>query len=47
MFPDHAPFTPDQRKRLEVALAGLDPVQRGWLSGFLASGSAAALQDES
>ena len=37
MFPDHAPFTPDQRRLLEAAISGLDPVQRGWLSGFLAS----------
>jgi sulfite reductase (NADPH) flavoprotein alpha-component len=40
MFPDHAPFTPDQRRLLEAAISGLDPVQRGWLSGFLASSAA-------
>ncbi|HEX7260963.1 MAG TPA: assimilatory sulfite reductase (NADPH) flavoprotein subunit [Luteolibacter sp.] len=43
MLPEHAPFTSDQRLALDSLLAGLDPVQRGWLSGFLAaSGSFAA-----
>ncbi|MGC4016998.1 MAG: assimilatory sulfite reductase (NADPH) flavoprotein subunit [Luteolibacter sp.] len=43
MLPEHAPFTPDQRRALEAVLSGLDPVQRGWLSGFLAAtGTAAA-----
>lgn len=43
MLPEHAPFTSDQRKALDLLLAGLDPVQRGWLSGFLAaSGSVAS-----
>ncbi|MEO8615377.1 MAG: assimilatory sulfite reductase (NADPH) flavoprotein subunit [Luteolibacter sp.] len=42
MLPEHAPFTSDQRRALDSLLAGLDPVQRGWLSGFLAAGSAAA-----
>ncbi|MES2923957.1 MAG: assimilatory sulfite reductase (NADPH) flavoprotein subunit [Verrucomicrobiota bacterium] len=37
MLPEHAPFTSDQRQALESLLAGLDPVQRGWLSGFLAA----------
>jgi len=37
MLPEHAPFTSDQRKALDSLLAGLDPVQRGWLSGFLAA----------
>ena len=37
MLPEHAPFTSDQRKSLDLLLAGLDPVQRGWLSGFLAA----------
>ena len=38
MLPEHAPFTSDQRRALDSLLAGLDPVQRGWLSGFLAAG---------
>jgi sulfite reductase (NADPH) flavoprotein alpha-component len=42
MLPEHAPFTPDQRKSLDTLLSGLDPVQRGWLSGFLAGGAPAA-----
>lgn len=37
MLPEHAPFTPDQRQALDSLLSGLDPVQCGWLSGFLAS----------
>ena len=37
MLPEHAPFTSDQRRALDSLLAGLDPVQRGWLSGFLAA----------
>ncbi len=42
MLPEHAPFTSDQRQALESLLAGLDPVQRGWLSGFLAASGAPA-----
>ncbi len=42
MLPEHAPFTSDQRRALDSLIVGLDPVQRGWLSGFLAAGSAAA-----
>jgi sulfite reductase (NADPH) flavoprotein alpha-component len=37
MLPEHAPFSPDQRKLLASLISGLDPVQRGWLSGFLAA----------
>ena len=37
MLPEHAPFTFDQRKALDSLLSSLDPVQRGWLSGFLAA----------
>ena len=37
MLPEHAPFTSDQRRALDLLLAGFDPVQRGWLSGFLAA----------
>ena len=36
MLPEHSPFNFDQRKALDSLLAGFDPVQRGWLSGFLA-----------
>ncbi len=41
MLPEHAPFTSAQRQALDSLLAGLDPVQRGWLSGFLAASGAA------
>lgn len=36
MLPEYAPFSSDQRRALDLLLAELDPVQRGWLSGFLA-----------
>ncbi len=43
MLPEHAPFNSDQRRALDSLLSGFDPLQRGWLSGFLASaGSAVA-----
>jgi sulfite reductase (NADPH) flavoprotein alpha-component len=42
MLPEHAPFNSDQRHALNTLLAGLDPVQRGWLSGFLAASGAPA-----
>jgi sulfite reductase (NADPH) flavoprotein alpha-component len=42
MLPDHAPFTPDQRATISLLISSLDPVQRGWLSGFLAAGAPAA-----
>ena len=42
MLPEHAPFTPDQRKSLDSLLSGFDLLQRGWLSGFLASSGALA-----
>jgi sulfite reductase (NADPH) flavoprotein alpha-component len=42
MLPEHAPFTIDQRTALNSLLHGLDPVQRGWLSGFLAAGAPAS-----
>jgi sulfite reductase (NADPH) flavoprotein alpha-component len=38
MFPEHAPFSSDQRQTLAVLLAGFDSAQRAWLSGFLAAG---------
>jgi len=37
MLPEHAPFNSDQRRALDSLLTVLDPVQRGWLSGFLAA----------
>lgn len=43
MLPEHAPFNSDQRRALDLILAGLDPVQRGWLSGFLAASGAPVL----
>ncbi len=43
MLPEHAPFTSDQRKTLDSLLAGLDPIQRGWLSGYLAASGAPAV----
>lgn len=42
MLPEHAPFTPDQRIAIDALVSGLDPVQRGWLSGFLAASGTAA-----
>jgi sulfite reductase (NADPH) flavoprotein alpha-component len=42
MLPEHAPFTPEQRKAIDSLVSGLDPVQRGWLSGFLAASGTAA-----
>lgn len=40
MLPEHAPFSPDQRRSLDAILPVLDPVQRGWLSGYLAAAAA-------
>lgn len=42
MLPEHAPFTPDQRNALDSLIASFDPVQRGWLSGYLAATGSAA-----
>ncbi|MBK1818131.1 assimilatory sulfite reductase (NADPH) flavoprotein subunit [Luteolibacter yonseiensis] len=42
MLPEHAPFTSSQRQALDSLLSGLDPVQRGWLSGFLAASGSSA-----
>lgn len=42
MLPEHAPFTPAQRQTLDSLLPGLDVMQRGWLSGFLAATGTAA-----
>ena len=45
MLPNSSPFSPDQRKALDSLLAEFDALQRGWLSGFLASsGAPAAVQ---
>ena len=41
MLPEHAPFSSDQRKTLDSLISSLDPVQRGWLSGFLAASGVA------
>ena len=41
MLPESSPFSPDQRQSLDSLLAGFDALQRGWLSGYLAAGSAA------
>ena len=41
MLPEHSPFNFDQRKALDSLLAGFDPIQRGWLSGYLAGSGAA------
>ena len=41
MLPEHAPFTPDQRRSLDSLLSGLTPGQRFWLAGFLSADSAA------
>jgi sulfite reductase (NADPH) flavoprotein alpha-component len=42
MLPEHAPFSPDQRRSLDSLLSGLSPGQRFWLAGFLSADSAAA-----
>jgi sulfite reductase (NADPH) flavoprotein alpha-component len=40
MLPEHAPFSPDQRRAVDIALAGLDASQRFWLAGFLSAAQA-------
>jgi sulfite reductase (NADPH) flavoprotein alpha-component len=40
MLPEHAPFNSDQRRALDSLLSTLNPVQSGWLSGFLAASGA-------
>lgn len=42
MLPEHAPFSPDQRRAVDLALAGLDASQRFWLAGFLSAGGVPA-----
>ncbi len=41
MLPESSPFSTVQRQALDSLLAGFDALQRGWLSGYLAAGSAA------
>ena len=41
MLPEHAPYTPDQRRSLDSLLTGMTPGQRFWLAGFLSADSAA------
>jgi sulfite reductase (NADPH) flavoprotein alpha-component len=36
MLPEHAPFPPDQRGALASLLSGFSPLQKCWLSGYLA-----------
>lgn len=43
MLPEHAPFTPDQRRTVDSLIASFTPLQRGWLSGFLAAGGISAV----
>ncbi len=42
MLPEHAPFSPDQRRAVDLALAGLDASQRFWLAGFLSAAAPAS-----
>ncbi|MDE0836051.1 MAG: assimilatory sulfite reductase (NADPH) flavoprotein subunit [Akkermansiaceae bacterium] len=42
MLPNSSPFSLDQRTALDSLLAEFDALQRGWLSGFLASSVAPA-----
>jgi sulfite reductase (NADPH) flavoprotein alpha-component len=42
MLPEHAPFSPDQRRAVDLALAGLDASQRFWLAGFLSAAAVPA-----
>lgn len=41
-IPAHAPFPDDVKQSLAQVLARLDPIQRAWLSGYLASATPAA-----
>jgi len=43
MLPEHAPFSSAQRQALDSLLSGLDPIQRGWLSGYLAASGGPAM----
>lgn len=38
-LPAHAPFTPDEKSRLEIALTGMPADKTTWLSAFLAGAS--------
>ncbi|MBC7980831.1 MAG: flavodoxin domain-containing protein, partial [Armatimonadetes bacterium] len=44
MLPESSPFSPDQRKSLDALIAGLDLLQRGWLSGYLAAGPVSSIE---
>jgi sulfite reductase (NADPH) flavoprotein alpha-component len=37
MLPEHAPFSPEQRRTIDSLVQSLDSIQRGWLSGYLAA----------
>lgn len=41
MLPEHSPFSPDQRRTVADWIAGLTPVQRYWLAGYLSASEAA------
>ncbi|MFM7181765.1 MAG: sulfite reductase flavoprotein subunit alpha [Verrucomicrobiales bacterium] len=45
-LPDSAPFSAAQRQALANALAGLSPLQTGWLSGWLAGSGSSALSSK-
>lgn len=47
MFPEDSPFSSEQRKVIEALVSGFDPMQRGWLSGWLAAGGAAGVVPDS
>ena len=36
-LPEHAPFPPDQRNVLASLISGFNPLQKSWLSGYLAA----------
>jgi sulfite reductase (NADPH) flavoprotein alpha-component len=40
MLPEHAPFSPDQRRAIDGLLGALTPPQRFWLAGYLSAGAA-------
>ncbi len=41
MFPEHAPLDANQRAALSTVLSSLQPMQKVWLSGYLAAGATA------
>ena len=42
MLPPNAPFTPEERTRIDALLGGISPDQQAWLGGWLSSRVAAA-----